>query len=205
MEQGERRDSTRCKEGIKRVAKNDVDKIGERWKQLAAAAGGTATETVVTSRKDSVGIDNVAVAFGLREDKEDDNSSLGGGSSYAYESSASKHYSVGTVGSGSAPDGGCGGSAGVCGGNVEDQHHLKLASSVIVNPIFGDRSRAVGRQPQRKTPAADAAASRDRDGSMASESRREMREDSSGKGRADRPASVGRRKQRGTTSGKLQQ
>ncbi|CAN0044529.1 unnamed protein product, partial [Scytosiphon promiscuus] len=147
------RDSVRRREGSARSKDYNAIKIDKRRKRLAAAAGGAATGTApagkaAKSAKGTVGIENFAEAFGLREDKEGDNRSLGGGSSYTYESSASKHHSVTTTGGGSALDGGDGSTTGGGGGNTKNEHDLKQASSVIVNPIFGDKSRAKGRRPR---------------------------------------------------------
>lgn len=176
MEEGERWGGMTGKEGSSRAADTGMNNIDERRKRLAAAAaaaGGAATRTAAKPGRDSVGIDNVAEAFGLSEEKDGGHRSLGGGSSYVYTSSTSKHHSVSTVGGGSTLGGGYGSSTGVWSGYVEDQHDdLKEASPVIVNPIFGDKSRAVGRQKQRTSTLVPATVTHmGRDPAMASESR----------------------------------
>ncbi|CAN0338607.1 unnamed protein product [Ectocarpus sp. 12 AP-2014] len=82
--------------------------------------------------------DSVAVEFGLKNDREDD--------TFSYTSSAKTQFSV------SVADGGGSNGLGIVRDSSEesDDDDLGEASRAIANPIFGDTSRAVGRQPKNK-------------------------------------------------------
>lgn len=80
--------------------------------------------------------DSAAVTFGLKKDREDD--------TFSYTSSAKTHFSVG---GGSIASG-----WGIyrASSDESDDDDLGEASRAIANPIFGNTSRAVGRQPKNK-------------------------------------------------------
>ncbi|CAB1117007.1 unnamed protein product [Ectocarpus sp. CCAP 1310/34] len=82
--------------------------------------------------------DSVTVKFGLKNDREDD--------TFSYTSSAKTHFSVRVA------DGeGSNGLAIVRASSDEsDDDDLGEVSRAIANPIFGDMTRAVGRQPKNK-------------------------------------------------------
>lgn len=81
----------------------------------------------------------IAVAFGLKKDREDD--------TFSY-TSAKTQFSVSIAGGGGSIASGLG--VVRASSDESDDDDLGEASRAIPNPIFGDTSRAVGRQPKIK-------------------------------------------------------
>ncbi|CAN0309116.1 unnamed protein product, partial [Ectocarpus fasciculatus] len=84
--------------------------------------------------------DSVAVTFGLKKDREDD--------TFSYTSSAKTATTHFSVGGGSIASGW--GIHRASSDESDDDDDLGEASRAIANPIFGNTSRAVGRQPKHK-------------------------------------------------------
>ena len=117
---------------------------GESNAEAAAVAAAAAAIGAIRGQsalvKDFARVENVALAFGLRKDRPGEGHSFEEDGSYLCGSSAHTQYSVSTGG---------GSSVGRRGG-TDERHDLREASRAIANPLFGDATRAVGRQPKKR-------------------------------------------------------
>ncbi len=118
---------------------------GEEPKGKAAAEIATRRQAAALV-KDFASVENVSLAFGLQKSRQGGDRSFGDGGPYGYGfSTHTTQYSASTAGGGS--------SRGKADG--DEERDLEEASFTIANPLFGDTTRAVGRQPKNSRAADD--------------------------------------------------